>query len=169
MPITDDVRLGCGVRIHQPALTNLYGCTIGDHTAVGPFVEIQKGVTVGARCKISSHSFVCEGVVLEDEVFVGHGVMFTNDLFPRATTTAGEPQTAADWCLVPTLVKRRASIGSNATIVAGVVIGEGAVVGAGAVVTRDVPDHAVVAGVPARVLSRVPDAPQAGLRIGAAR
>lgn len=151
MPIADSVRLGRNVTIHHPSLVNLYGCTVGDDTRIGAFVEIQKNATIGARCKISSHSFVCEGVVVEDEVFIGHGVMFTNDRFPRATTDAGAPQGEADWAVEPTRVRRRASIGSNATIVSGVVIGEGALVGAGAVVTRDVPDYAIVTGVPARV------------------
>ncbi len=152
MPIAEDVKLGHGVVIPQPALVNLYGCKIGSETKIGPFVEIQKNVVIGARCKISSHTFVCDGVEIEDEVFVGHGVMFTNDMFPRATTEAGTPQTEVDWTVLPTRVKRRASIGSNATILCGLVIGEGALVGAGAVVTRDVPDFAVVAGVPAEVV-----------------
>jgi len=151
MPISDSVRLGKDVRIPHPSLVNLYGCTIGDDTRIGTFVEIQKNAAIGARCKISSHSFVCEGVIVEDEVFVGHGVMFTNDLHPRATNEDGSPQSEADWTVVATRVRRRASIGSNATILAGVVIGEGALVGAGAVVTRDVPDYAIVTGVPARV------------------
>lgn len=152
MPVSDSVVLGEGVRIPQPSLVNLYGCRIGDGTMIGTFVEVQKHASIGARCKISSHSFVCEGVTIEDEVFIGHGVMFTNDLFPRATRADGNPQTEADWRVVPTRVCRRASIGSNATIVAGVTIGEGALVGAGAVVTRDVAAHAIVAGVPARVI-----------------
>lgn len=152
MPISDNVRLGRDVTIHHPGLVNLYGCTIGDGTRVGAFVEVQKNAIIGARCKVSSHTFVCEGVHIEDEVFVGHGVMFTNDLRPRATTGSGGLQTEADWTLVPTRVRRGASIGSNATIVAGVTIGIGALVGAGAVVTHDVPDHAIVAGVPARVI-----------------
>jgi acetyltransferase-like isoleucine patch superfamily enzyme len=151
LPIADSVRLGRNVTIHHPSLVNLYGCTVGDDTRIGAFVEIQKNATIGARCKVSSHSFVCEGVVVEDEVFIGHGVMFTNDRFPRATTDQGLPQGEADWSVEPTRVRRRASIGSNATIVSGVVIGEGALVGAGAVVTRDVPDYAIVTGVPARV------------------
>ncbi len=155
MPIRADVCLGRDVRIPRPDLINIYGCSIGDQTCVGPFVEIQKNSSVGARCKISSHSFICEGVTVEDEVFLGHGVMFTNDLYPRATTEDGRLQADGDWSVVPTLVKRRASIGTNATILAGVVIGEGALVGAGAVVTKDVPDHAVVAGVPARVIADV--------------
>jgi acetyltransferase-like isoleucine patch superfamily enzyme len=152
MAIGADTRLGRNVAIPQPDLVNLYGCAIGDGTRIGPFVEVQKNSRIGARCKISSHSFICEGVTIEDEVFVGHGVMFTNDLFPRATTAEGEPQTEVDWRLVPTRVKRRASIGSNATLLAGITIGEGALIGAGAVVTRDVPDFAVVAGVPARII-----------------
>jgi UDP-2-acetamido-3-amino-2,3-dideoxy-glucuronate N-acetyltransferase len=155
MPINPDVRLGDGVKILHPESVNLYGCSIGADSKIGAFVEIQKNATVGARCKVSSHSFICEGVTIEDEVFVGHGVMFTNDPFPRATNVDGSLQTEADWELITTLVKRRASIGSNATILAGVRIGEGALVGAGAVVTRDVPDFAIVAGVPARVVGDV--------------
>ena len=155
MPIASDVRLGKGVRIFQPELVNLYGCTIADETRIGAFVEIQKNASVGARCKISSHTFICEGVTIEDEVFVGHGVMFTNDVFPRAVNDDGTLQTEADWAVVSTRVKRRASIGSNATIMAGVTIGEAALVGAGAVVTHDVADHAIVAGVPARVIGDV--------------
>jgi UDP-2-acetamido-3-amino-2,3-dideoxy-glucuronate N-acetyltransferase len=130
----------------------LYGCTIGDETKIGAFVEIQKNAVVGARCKISSHSFICEGVVIDEGVFIGHGVMFTNDRYPSAANENGRLQTDADWKVLATRVKRRASIGSNATIVPGVTIGEGALVGAGAVVTKDVPDYAVVAGVPARVI-----------------
>jgi UDP-2-acetamido-3-amino-2,3-dideoxy-glucuronate N-acetyltransferase len=152
MPISDSVRLGDNVKIAQPALVNLYGCTVGNDTRIGAFVEIQKNATIGARCKISSHSFVCEGVVIEDEVFVGHGVMFTNDSFPRATNPDGSPQSGSDWTVQPTRVGRTASIGSNATILGGLTIGEGALVGAGAVVTRDVAPHAIVAGVPARVI-----------------
>jgi acetyltransferase-like isoleucine patch superfamily enzyme len=151
LPIADSVRLGRNVTIHHPSLVNLYGCAIGDDTRIGSFVEIQKNARIGARCKISSHTFICEGVVVEDEVFIGHGVMFTNDRFPRATDDQGRLQTETDWTLEETHVKRRASIGSGATIVSGVVIGEGALVGAGAVVTKDVPDYAIVAGVPARV------------------
>ena len=150
MPISDNVTLGRNVSIRHPSLVNLYGCAVGDETMIGTFVEIQKNVSIGARCKISSHSFICEGVVIEDEVFIGHGVMFTNDRFPRATTPAGELQTQDDWRVEPTRICRGASIGSNATIVAGVTVGQGALVGAGAVVTRDVPEFAVVAGVPAR-------------------
>jgi acetyltransferase-like isoleucine patch superfamily enzyme len=155
LPIADTVRLGDNVKIFQPALVNLYGCTIGADTKVGAFVEIQKNAVIGARCKISSHTFVCEGVSIEDEVFVGHGVMFTNDRFPRATNRDGSLQTEADWSVEPTRVRRRASLGSNVTVMAGVTIGESALVGAGAVVTRDVPDFAIVAGVPARVVGDV--------------
>ena len=157
MPIADSVRLGQNVKIFHPSLVNLYGCTIGDDSRIGTFVEIQKNATIGARCKISSHTFICEGVHIEDEVFIGHGVMFTNDRFPRATNEDGSLQTEADWKLEYTRVKRRASIGSNATIISGVTIGEGALVGAGAVVTRDVPDYAIVAGVPARVIGDTRD------------
>jgi acetyltransferase-like isoleucine patch superfamily enzyme len=151
MPVKD-VQLGRDVRIFHPDLVNLYGCSIGDETKIGTFVEIQKGVEVGARCKISSHSFLCEGVTIEDEVFVGHGVMFINDLQPRATAEDGSLQTEEDWTLVRTLVRRGASIGSGAVIMGGLTIGERAMVGAGAVVTRDVAPNAVVAGVPARLL-----------------
>ncbi|HEY2867447.1 MAG TPA: acyltransferase [Pyrinomonadaceae bacterium] len=145
-----NVKLGRDVKIYS--FVNAYGCEIGDESRIGAFVEIQKGVVIGRRCKISSHSFLCEGVTVEDNVFIGHGVMFTNDKFPRATNPDGSPQSETDWQVVPTFVKRGASIGSNATIIAGVVIGENALVGAGAVVTHDVPDGAVVAGVPARVV-----------------
>jgi UDP-2-acetamido-3-amino-2,3-dideoxy-glucuronate N-acetyltransferase len=150
MPIAADVRLAAGVRIPHAELVNLYGCSIGEETKIGAFVEVQRNATIGARCKISSHTFICEGVTIEDEVFVGHGVMFINDRFPRATVS-GALQTEADWTVVPTHVKRGASIGSGAVIMCGITIGERAMVGAGAVVTRDVPDDAVVAGVPARV------------------
>jgi acetyltransferase-like isoleucine patch superfamily enzyme len=154
MPIADNVKLGREVKIFHPDLVNLYGCTVGDETKIGAFVEIQKNVSVGKRCKISSHSFICEGVTLEDEVFVGHGVMFTNDRYPRATIE-GQLQTEADWDVIPTRVKRGASIGSGATILCGVTIGEKALVGAGAVVTHDVPDYAIAVGVPARVMGDV--------------
>jgi acetyltransferase-like isoleucine patch superfamily enzyme len=150
MPIAADVTLGPGVRIPHPELVNLYGCSIGAETKIGAFVEIQKHATIGARCKISSHTFVCEGVTIEDEVFVGHGVMFINDRHPRATAEGGQLQTEADWQVVPTLVRRGASIGSGAVVMCGVTIGARAMIGAGAVVTRDVPDGAVVTGVPAR-------------------
>src|SRR5688572_4084630 len=155
MPIASDVTLGREVRIFQPDLVNLYGCSIGDETRVGAFVEVQKNASIGARCKISSHSFICEGVKIEDECFIGHGVMFTNDVYPSAVNREGTLQTEADWQVIKTTVKKRASIGSNATIMAGVTIGEGALVGAGAVVTKDVPDFAIVAGVPARVIGDV--------------
>ena len=155
MPVAADVKLGEGVQIYHPTLVNLYGCSIGDDTRVGTFVEIQKNVVIGARCKISSHTFICEGLTIEDEVFIGHGVMFINDLYPRATTAGGSLQTESDWHVVPTRVKRRASIGSNATILCGVTIGREALVGAGTVVTHDVPDYAIVAGVPARVIGDV--------------
>mgnify|MGYP001034116287 CR=1 FL=1 len=148
--IAPDVKLGKDVRIYN--FVNLYGCEIGDETKIGTFVEIQKGAKIGRRCKISSHTFICEGVTIEDNVFIGHGVTFTNDLYPRATNAAGELQTEADWKCVPTLVKRGASIGSGATLLCGITIGEGALVGAGSVVTKDVPPGAVVAGNPARVM-----------------
>lgn len=151
MPIAADVVLGANVTIHHPSLVNLYGCRIGDDVKIGAFVEIQKGVVVGDRCKISSHSFLCEGVTVEADVFVGHGVMFTNDPYPRATVD-GRLQGDADWTVVPTTVRRGASIGSGAVIRCGVTLGEHSMVGAGAVVTHDVPAHATVAGVPARVI-----------------
>lgn len=144
------VSLGEGVVIYQPDLVNLYECSIGAGTRIGAFVEIQKNAVIGQNCKISSHSFVCEGVTIEDGVFIGHGVMFTNDIYPRATNAEGKLQGSDDWAVVPTIVRRNASIGSNATILPGLTIGEGAMVGAGAVVTRDVPAGVVVAGVPAR-------------------
>ncbi|HEX5221464.1 MAG TPA: acyltransferase [Verrucomicrobiae bacterium] len=150
--IAPDVKLGQRVKVF--AFTNLYGCTVGDDSKIGTFVEIQKGARVGARCKVSSHTFICEGVTLEDEVFIGHGVTFINDRFPRSTNADGKLQTEADWNCVGTLVKRGASIGSGATILCGVTIGERAIVGAGSVVTRDVPEGTVVAGNPARVLRR---------------
>lgn len=139
--------------IHHPDLVNLYGCTVGDNTRIGTFVEIQRNAHIGSRCKISSHTFICEGVTIEDEVFVGHGVMFINDRHPRATE-AGQMQTDADWTVVPTYIRRGASIGSGAVILCGVTVGARAMIGAGAVVTRDVPEDAVVAGVPARVRIR---------------
>jgi acetyltransferase-like isoleucine patch superfamily enzyme len=156
MPVADSVALGKDVKIFHPSLVNLYGCSVGEESKIGAFVEVQKGAVIGARCKISSHTFICEGVTIEDEVFIGHGVMFTNDRYPRASNPDGSPQTEADWKLEVTRVRRGASIGSNVTVVCGVTIGEGAVVGAGAVVTRDVPDHAIVAGVPARVIGDTP-------------
>jgi UDP-2-acetamido-3-amino-2,3-dideoxy-glucuronate N-acetyltransferase len=150
MPIAASVRLGRDVVIHHPDLVNLYGCEIGDGTKIGSFVEIQKNASIGRLCKISSHTFICEGVSIEDEVFVGHGVMFINDRHPRATA-AGGLQTEADWNVIPTRIRKGASIGSGAVIMCGVTIGARALVGAGAVVTHDVPDDSVVAGVPARV------------------
>lgn len=153
MPIKENVRLGRNVMIHHPDLVNLYGCTVGDDTRIGAFVEIQKNSSIGSLCKISSHTFICEGVTIEDEVFIGHGVMFINDLYPRATA-AGGLQTEADWKVVPTRIRKGASVGSGAVILGGITIGERALIGAGAVVTKDVPDDAVVAGVPARLRAR---------------
>jgi acetyltransferase-like isoleucine patch superfamily enzyme len=155
--IKENVVLGEGVIIYHPDLVNLYGCTIGAGSKIGSFVEIQKGASVGAHCKISSHTFICEGVTIENGVFIGHGVMFTNDVYPKAVNADGELLTEADWEVVPTRVKARASIGSNATILCGITIGEGALIGAGAVVTRDVPDYKIVVGVPARVIGDVRD------------
>ncbi|HZE63343.1 MAG TPA: acyltransferase [Pyrinomonadaceae bacterium] len=160
MPIASDVTLGNDVRIFQPELVNLYGCSIADETKIGAFVEIQKNASIGARCKISSHTFICEGVTIEDEVFIGHGVMFSNDLYPSAVNADGTLQTETDWTVVETRVKRRAAIGSNVTIMAGITIGEHSLVGAGAVVTRDVPDYAIVVGVPARVVGDVRERPE---------
>jgi len=157
MPIKDDVVLGEDTRIFQPDLVNLYGCRIGAGTRIGAFVEIQKGADIGARCKIQSHTFICEGVVVEEEVFIGHGVMFINDLLPRATNPDGGLQGDRDWKCLPTRVKRRASIGTNATILCNISIGIESVVGAGAVVTKDVPDFAIVAGNPARMIGDVRD------------
>jgi len=154
--IAPDVKLGQNVTIH--AFVNLYGCSIDDNSRVGAFVEIQKNSSIGKSVKVSSHTFVCEGVTIEDDVFVGHNVSFINDKDPRATTTNGKPQTEADWGVVKTLVKRGASIGTSATILCGVTIGENAIVGAGSVVTRDVPDNAVVAGVPARFIRSTQEA-----------
>ena len=151
--IAPDVKLGKDVRIFE--FVNLYGCEIGDETRIGTFVEIQRGAKVGRRVKVSSHTFICEGVELEDHVFVGHGVTFTNDRYPRAVNAGGEPQTDRDWKVVPTIVRRGASIGSGSTILCGIEIGEDAIVGAGSVVTRDVPAGTVVAGNPARVLRKI--------------
>jgi UDP-2-acetamido-3-amino-2,3-dideoxy-glucuronate N-acetyltransferase len=151
--LIDDVEFGKNVVVHPFA--NLYGCTIGDNTRVGPFVEIQRGAVIGANCKIQSHTFICDGVTIEDEVFVGHGVMFINDKFPRATTTDGELQTRQDWSPIPTIVRRRASIGSGAVILSGVEVGAGAIVGAGAVATRDVTAGMIFVGVPARLLESI--------------
>lgn len=151
--IAPDVKLGNNVRIY--AFVNLYGCEIGDDSRVGTFVEVQKGASIGKRVKISSHSFICEGVTIEDDVFIGHGVMFINDKYPRASTPGGQPQTESDWAVVPTRIKAGASIGSNATILCGVTVGEGAIVGAGCVVTKDIPPRTVVAGVPARPLRSI--------------
>jgi acetyltransferase-like isoleucine patch superfamily enzyme len=151
--IAPDVKLGKNVKIYN--FVNLYGCEIGDNTKIGTFVEIQKSAVVGKNCKISSHSFICEGVHIEDNVFVGHNVTFINDMYPRATNKKGEMQTEDDWEVVPTYVKKGASIGSSATILAGVTIGEKAIVGAGAVVTKDVPAGTIVAGNPARVLRKL--------------
>ena len=152
--IAPDVKLGKNVKIRD--FVNLYGCEIGDDTKIGTFVEIQKGAKIGKSCKISSHTFICEGVTIQDEVFVGHNVTFINDAFPRATSEDGRLQTEQDWVCVPTLVKKRASIGSSATLLCGITVGENAVVGAGSVVTKDVPANAIVAGNPARVLRRIP-------------
>jgi acetyltransferase-like isoleucine patch superfamily enzyme len=151
--VAPDVKLGHDVRLAQ--FVNLYGCEIGDNTRLGAFVEVQKNAKIGKRCKISSHTFICEGVTIEDNVFIGHGVAFINDIYPRATTPDGGLQTEADWKVEPTLVKQGASIGSGATILARVTIGENAIVGAGSVVTRDVPPNTVVAGNPARALRQV--------------
>jgi UDP-2-acetamido-3-amino-2,3-dideoxy-glucuronate N-acetyltransferase len=149
----NNVSVGENVKIFS--FVNAYNCSIDDNSKIGTFVEIQKGATIGKSCKISSHSFICEGVHISDQVFIGHGVMFTNDLFPRATNPDGSPQTDADWHLVETFVKKGASIGSNATILCGITIGENALVGAGAVVVKDVPNNAIVAGNPARVIKYI--------------
>jgi acetyltransferase-like isoleucine patch superfamily enzyme len=151
--ITADVKLGRNVKIY--GFVNLYGCTIGDNTRIGAFVEIQKGARIGKNCKISSHTFICEGIIIEDNVFVGHNVTFINDAYPRATTEGGRLQTEEDWICVPTLVKRGASIGSGATLLCGVIVGENAIIGAGSVVTRDVPRNTIVAGNPARVIREI--------------
>jgi acetyltransferase-like isoleucine patch superfamily enzyme len=153
--ISPDVVLGRGVKIFQPDLVNLYGCSIGEGTKVGAFVEIQHDASIGANCKISSHTFICTGVTIEEGVFVGHGVMFINDLYPRAVDANGSLQTEADWKVIGTRIKSQASLGSNCTIMGGVTVGKGAMVGAGAVVTKDVPDYAIVAGVPARMVGDV--------------
>jgi UDP-2-acetamido-3-amino-2,3-dideoxy-glucuronate N-acetyltransferase len=153
--IADDVKLGRDVKIFE--FVNLYGCEIGDESKIGTFVEIQRGAVVGRRVKVSSHTFICEGVQIEDQVFVGHGVTFINDRYPRAVNDSGELQTGDDWNVVPTIVRRRASIGSGSTILCGIEIGEGAIVGAGSVVTKDVPAGSIVAGNPARILRQVAD------------
>jgi acetyltransferase-like isoleucine patch superfamily enzyme len=150
--IAADVKLGRGVKIY--GFVNLYGCAVGDHSRIGAFVEIQKNARIGKNVKISSHTFICEGVTIEDDAFIGHNVSFINDKYPRATNAEGRPQSEADWQVVPTRVKRKASVGSGATILCGITIGENAVVGAGSVVTHDVPDGATVAGVPARILQK---------------
>jgi len=150
--IAPDVKMGQGVKVF--AFVNLYGCEIGDDTKIGTFVEIQKGARIGKRVKVSSHTFICEGVTIEDEVFVGHGVMFINDKYPHSTTDSGQLQTEADWVCTPTLIKRGASLGSNATILCGVTVGENAIVGAGSVVTHDIPAGAIVAGNPARIIRK---------------
>ena len=151
--IASSVILGENVSLQD--FINFYGCRIGDNTKIGPFVEIQKNVTVGRNCKIQSHSFLCEGVSIEDEAFIGHGVMFINDRYPRSATASGALQTEADWKVVPTVIKKGASIGSNATILCGVTVGEGAIVGAGSVVTKDVPPRTIVAGNPAKVIRKI--------------
>jgi acetyltransferase-like isoleucine patch superfamily enzyme len=153
--IASDVKLGQGVALSK--FINLYGCEVGDNTKIGAFVEIQKNATIGKNCKISSHTFICEGVIIEDDVFVGHGVTFINDSYPRATASNGALQTEQDWKVEPTLVRKGASIGSGATILANVTIGENALIGAGSVVTHDVPAHAIVAGNPTRVLRSITD------------
>lgn len=151
--ITPDVKLGDDVSIQD--FVNLYGCSVGDRTKIGPFVEIQKGAEIGKKCKISSHSFICEGVTIEDEVFIGHGVMFINDIYPRATSDSGALQTEDDWQVIPTLVKTGASIGSNATVLCGITIGARSIIGAGSVVTTDVPDNVIAAGNPARIVRKL--------------
>ncbi|MBI3306461.1 MAG: N-acetyltransferase [Candidatus Omnitrophica bacterium] len=153
--ITPDVKLGKNVVIHHPDLVNLYGCQIDDESRIGTFVEIQKGSVIGKRCKIQSHTFICEGVTIEDGVFVGHGVMFINDLYPRALNEDGSMQTEKDWVLIRTKIGAGVTIGSNATILGGIKIGKGALIGAGAVVTKNVPDYAIVAGVPAKTIGDV--------------
>jgi acetyltransferase-like isoleucine patch superfamily enzyme len=157
MPVESNVKLGRNVIIFHPELVNLYGCQIGDGTKIGTFVEIQKNARVGKNCKISSHSFICEGVEIEDRVFIGHGVKFTNDLYPRATTLEGELQRDSDWKVLRTLVCTGASIGTNATVLPNLRIGRDAIIAAGAVVVDDVPEHAIVAGTPARVIGDIRD------------
>ena len=156
--IADDVKLGANVRLSR--FINLYGCEIGDETKIGAFVEIQKNARVGKRCKISSHTFICEGVVVEDNVFIGHGVTFTNDIYPRSTTSYGGLQTEADWTVEPTVICKGASVGSGATLLCNLTVGENAIVGAGSVVTKDVPPNAIVAGNPARVLRYIQVGPE---------
>jgi acetyltransferase-like isoleucine patch superfamily enzyme len=151
--VAPDVKLGREVKLGK--FINLYGCEIGDETKIGAFVEIQKNASVGRRCKISSHTFICEGVTIEDNVFIGHGVMFINDIYPRATATGGQLQTEADWKVERTVIRRGASIGSGATILANVTVGENAIVGAGSVVTKDVPANTIVAGNPAKILRSI--------------
>jgi UDP-2-acetamido-3-amino-2,3-dideoxy-glucuronate N-acetyltransferase len=151
--VAPDVKLGKSVKLF--AFVNLYGCEIGDNTKIGTFVEVQKGAKIGANCKISSHTFICEGVTIEDGVFVGHGVTFINDMYPRATAVGGAIQTEADWMCIPTIVKRGSSIGSGSTILAGITIGENAIIGAGSVVTKDVPRDTIVAGNPAHALRKI--------------
>ncbi|MCB0288562.1 MAG: N-acetyltransferase [Calditrichaeota bacterium] len=153
--ISPDVKLGKNVKIF--AFVNLYGCEIGDNSKIGTFVEIQKGATIGANCKISSHTFICDGVTIEDDVFVGHNVTFINDVYPRATAGEGKLQTEDDWVCVPTLIKKGASIGSSATILCGITVGEKAIIGAGSVVTKDVPPNTIVAGNPARIIRKIED------------
>ena len=150
--IAPDVQLGKDVKIYD--FVNLYGCKIGDNTKIGTFVEVQKGADIGKNCKISSHTFICEGVTIEDDVFVGHNVTFINDRYPRSTSEGGELQTESDWVCIPTLIKQGASIGSSVTLLCGITVGENAIVGAGSVVTRDVPENAVVAGNPARIMKQ---------------
>lgn len=144
-----------GQNVYLSDFINLYGCRIGDNTKIGPFVEIQKNVAIGKNCKVQSHTFICEGVTIEDEAFIGHGVMFINDRYPRSTAASGVLQTESDWAVIKTLIRKGASIGSNATILCGVTVGEAAIVGAGSVVTKDVPDGAVVAGNPAKIVRRI--------------
>lgn len=162
MPIASNVRMAPGVRIPHPELVNLYGCSIEERSQIGPFVEIQKNVRVGRLCKISSHCFLCEGVTIEDEVFVGHGVMFVNDRYPRAAKR-GRLQSEQDWAVTPILIRKGASLGTNAVILCGVSVGIGAIIGAGAVVTHDVPDYAIVAGVPARIIGNAQEIERQGV------